>query len=146
MKFTDTLTNYSGRLNLKIYKNGKLIDEDKGHNLIVTTGKEMLAGLLGGSKTGKYITSIGVGTSATDPNTADTSITNAYMVPVSSVEYTGTTVKFNFAIGNSDANGMAIREYGLFFSDGSIMSRRVRQSVIGKEADISITGYWEITF
>ncbi|WP_029542864.1 hypothetical protein [Selenomonas sp. AB3002] len=44
------------------------------------------------------------------------------------------------------ANGLAIREFGLFFGDGTLFSRRVRKSTIGKEDDIQITGYWEIYF
>ena len=63
---------------------------------------------------------------------------------MSSVEYANNKVKFNFTIGTNVANGMAIREFGLFFADGTIFSRRVRASAIGKESDIEITGYWEI--
>ena len=49
-------------------------------------------------------------------------------------------------IATNVANGMAIREFGLFFADNTLFSRRVRKSTIGKEDDIQITGYWEIYF
>lgn len=145
MKEQDTLAVMRGIVHLAIYRNGTLESEETDHNLIVTAGREKLARLVGGDYNGR-IAKVGVGTGSSVASDSDTGLTNAVLLPVQSVEYASTKVRFNFTIGNGDANGIAIRELGLFFGDGAMFSRRVRKSIIGKEDDISITGYWEIYF
>ena len=145
VKEQDTLGALRGAVHLAIYKNGRLISEETDRNLIVTTGREKLARLIGGGYNGR-ITNVGVGTGSAPTSDTDTNLTDAVLLPVQSVEYAGAKVRFNFIIGNGDANGLNIRELGLFFADGTMFSRRVRKSIIGKESDISITGYWEIYF
>ena len=66
------------------------------------------------------------------------------LIDIGSVEYDTAKVRFNFEIGTNQANGVSIREFGLFFADGTLFSHRVRKSVIGKENDIKISGYWDI--
>lgn len=143
MKERDRLDHMRGAVVLKIYRNGILEEEDSDHNLIVTAGRSKLAKLLGGGYTGA-INRVGVGTGSTPTADGDKGLTNAVYIPISSTEYGEAKVRFNFVIGSSDANGMDIVELGLFFADGTIFSRRVRKSVIGKEDDLQITGYWEI--
>ena len=143
MKERDRLDHMRGAVVLKIYRNGILEEEDSDHNLIVTAGRSKLAKLLGGGYTGA-INRVGVGTGSTPAADGDKGLTNAVYIPISSTEYGEAKVRFNFIIGSSDANGMDIVELGLFFADGTIFSRRVRKSVIGKEDDLQITGYWEI--
>lgn len=143
MKERDRLDHMRGAVVLKIYRNGILEEEDSDHNLIVTAGRSKLAKLLGGGYTGA-INRVGVGTGSTPAADGDKGLTNAVYIPISSTEYGEAKVRFNFVIGSSDANGMDIVELGLFFADGTIFSRRVRKSVIGKEDDLQIAGYWEI--
>ena len=142
MKFKEK-NEMRGNVRLEIRKAGKLIEVDEEHNLIVTAGRTKLAKMLGGDYTG-HITHIGVGTGSTTAADGDIGLTNTVKLAVSSVEYSSAKVTFNFEIGTSDANGLSIREFGLFFADGTIFSRRTRKSVIGKENDIQISGYWEI--
>lgn len=143
--FADTMQEMRGAVHLEVYKAGKLILADDDHNLIVAAGRAKLARMLGGEYTG-HITQVGVGTGSAAAASGDTGLTNTVKVNVSSVEYANNKVKFNFVIGTNVANGLAIREFGLFFGDGTLFSRRVRKSTIGKEDDIQITGYWEIYF
>ena len=132
-----------GAVELKIYRNGILQEIERDHNLIVTAGRTKLAMLRGGGYNGG-ITRIGGGTGSSPSADGDTGLTSPVYIPVKSVEYSTAKVRFNFVIGTSDANGVNIRELGLFFADNTMFSRRVRKSVIGKEADLQITGYWEI--
>ncbi len=132
-----------GAVELKIYRNGILQEIERDHNLIVTAGRTKLARLLGGGYNG-CINRIGVGTGSSPSADGDTGLTSPVYIPVKSVEYSTAKVRFNFVIGTSNANGVNIRELGLFFADNTMFSRRVRKSVIGKEADLQITGYWEI--
>jgi hypothetical protein len=46
----------------------------------------------------------------------------------------------------SEANGMAIREFGLLTANGTLFARRIRANPIYKESDISIEGEWIIIF
>lgn len=143
IEMKDTAPRLRGAVELKIYKNGVLKEVERDHNLIVMAGRSKLAKLLGGGYEG-HINRIGVGAGSTPAADDDTGLTGTVYVPISSTEYDAGKVKFNFAIGTEQANGLSIRELGLFFEDGTIFSRRVRKSVIGKENDIQITGYWEI--
>lgn len=139
----DQMHEMRGNVHLCIKRNGKVIQEEDDHNLIVTAGRAKLARLMGGSYDG-YICQVGVGEGTNPVSESDTSLTNGVLVNIESAVYEGTSVKFNFCIGTGQANGLNVREFGLFFADGTIFSRRVRASAIGKESDIEITGYWEI--
>lgn len=132
-----------GSVHLEVRKAGRLVEVETDHNLIVAVGRAKLAKLLGGGYSG-HITQIGVGTGSAAAADGDTALTDAVMIPLDSTEYDGAKVKFNFTIGTGTANGINIREFGLFFADGTMFSHRVRKSVIGKEDDLKITGYWEI--
>ena len=143
MQEKEQLNSMRGSVELKIYRNGVLEEIEREHNLIVTAGRSKLAKLLGGGYSGG-INRVGVGTGSTPAADTDTGLTSPVYIPVKSVEYSTAKVRFNFVIGTSDANGVNIRELGLFFADNTMFSRRVRKSVIGKEADLQITGYWEI--
>ena len=133
-----------GHVHLEVKRAGNLIDVDDDHNVVVLGGRARLAGLLGGRDAGKFIANVGVGTSDSAATESDTNLTGRVLIPVSGAEYDGAKVRFNFMIGSSQANGVTIRELGLFFSDNTLFSRRVRRSAIGKEDDIEISGYWDI--
>lgn len=133
-----------GDVHLEVKKNGIVIDVSDEHNVVVIGGRSVLAGLLGGRDSGKYITHVGVGTSSNAATENDTDLVGKVLIAVSGATYDGPKVRFNFTIGSSQANGMTIRELGLFFANGVMFSRKVRKSAIGKEDDIEITGYWDI--
>ncbi len=139
----DTAPKLRGNVHLEIRKKGKIIKIEDDHNLIVTAGRAKLARLLGGGYDG-HISKVGIGEGTNAVAETDTALTNEVLVNVTSAEYDGTSVKFNFCVGTDKGNGLNVREFGLFFADGTMFSRRVRQTVIGKESDIEIAGYWEI--
>ena len=139
----DTSQDMRGAVHLEVRKAGKVVLEETEHNLIVTAGRAKLAQMLGGAY-GGHITKIGVGTGSTTAADGDTKLADAVLLDIKSTTYDGTKVRFNFTIGSGEANGVNIREFGLFFADNTMFSRRVRKSVIGKEKDIEITGYWDI--
>ena len=139
----DTAPQLRGNVHLEIKKQGKIIKIEDEHNLIVTAGRSKLARLLGGGY-GGHISKVGIGEGTNAVSETDTNLTNEVLVNVTSAEYDGTSVKFNFCIGTGEGNGLNVREFGLFFDDGTMFSRRVRQTVIGKESDIEIAGFWEI--
>jgi len=94
---------------------------------------------------GNYITSISFGTATNRPTVGDIAITDAFTKNVSGYSFPSTTsVKFDWTLLTTEANGKAITEYGLLTQDGSLFSRKVR-GVINKEADVLINGSWTIT-
>lgn len=143
LAFEDTSRDMRGAVHLEVRKAGEVVLDETEHNLIVVEGRSKLAQMLGGAY-GGHITKIGVGTGSTPAADGDTKLTGAVLLNIKSVTYDGTKVRFNFTIGSGEANGVNIREFGLFFADNTMFSRRVRKSVIGKENDIEITGYWDI--
>jgi hypothetical protein len=75
----------------------------------------------------------------TDPFTKDIS---GYSFPAMG------RVQFDWGLTVYDANGKAIREFGLITEDGTLFSRRTRENgkPINKESDISMMGQWTIIF
>lgn len=136
-----------GRLRVTVWRNGEVIDEMDEDNLIVDVSKTIHSRLLGGSVTGKSVTTIGFGTSGTAPVAGNTALTNSFTKAIDSVSYPASNqVQFNFSLLSTEANGKDIWEFGLLTGDGSLYARRVRTGALSKQSDISLTGSWVITF
>ena len=137
-----------GVFDLHVYKNGVEIEHFVEHNLIVNTARTAMAHLVGDADPDKQVTWFGVGTDANGPELGDLSLTEPFLKQLDSHEYPeddAYSVRFNFSLSTEEANGMAITEFGLLCTDGSLFARKVRK-VISKESDISLTGTWTILF
>jgi len=148
MEFSES-ARMKGILEYRIYRNGKLVEESKEENLIVTVGRTQMARLLAGDFTGRNVSQISFGTNGTAPALANTSITGAYKKNIGSIDYPAAgQVRFNWNLTTSEANGKAILEFGLICVDNTLFSRRIRESgkPINKESDISLEGSWTIIF
>ena len=84
---------------------------------------------------------------------ADTELAEQQLFELTETSVDGRDAKFEFVIGEDEANGLDIREFGLFCADGTMFSHRVRRneetgkvSVIGKDVDIELRGYWILHF
>lgn len=148
MRLTDLFQRRpSGIFELAIYRNGKLIEEVREHNLVVDNYKVTHARLIGGDVTNRSVTTFAVGTNGTAPVGGNTAITNSFTKAVSSVTYpAGNQVSFAFSLASGEANGKAIMEFGLLTAGGLLYARKVRSVALNKESDISFTGTWTITF
>jgi hypothetical protein len=141
-----------GVLKYQIYRhaNGekKLIENIESNNLIVNRAREQMAHLIAGdSVANRKIAKIAFGTSGTETNLLDESITNAYTKNLDGYTFPAQTrVQFSWSLGVSEANGKAIREFGLVCADNSLFARRTRNTPINKESDISLEGTWTILF
>lgn len=142
----------TGDFHLRVLRNGQPIEQVDDHNLVVYTGRARLAQLLAG-KTTNTIAYVGVGSGAATELDADTQLTDQQTFTITGSSVDGRDARFDFLIKESEANGLAIREFGLFCEDGTMFSHRVRRrkdtgtaSVIDKQDDISIEGYWIIHF
>lgn len=141
-----------GEFYIEVRKRGKVIDEFADHNLVVDAGRCRLADLAAGKST-VAITQIGLGSGSELEDETDTELTEQQLFPLSNITVDGRDAKFEFIIAESEANGLSIREFGLFCADNTMFSHRVRRDessgkigVIDKMSDIEIRGYWIIHF
>lgn len=132
---------------LDVYRRGELIERYEDKNLIVDGSKQVHAKLIGGSVANQSIAKFGVGTSGTAPANGNTSLTNSYIKAIDSVTYPQTNqASFAFSLGTAEANGLAIIEFGLFTTAGTLYARKVRSAALNKDTDISFAGTWTISF
>lgn len=157
MRLSDDINSKpSGLLILDVFRHGKLIDhiEEReliehweGLNLIVDNYKQTHAHLLGGDVTNRSVTQIGFGTNGTAPVAGNTTLTGAFTKAVDSVTYPLTNqVQFNFSLLTTEANPLAILEFGLITAGGVLYARKVRAAALNKDVDLSFTGSWLISF
>ena len=142
---TETLK-VKGRFEMRTYKNGVLIDTYIDNNLVVAAGRNAVAGLLGNTTPNKFITEIKFGESGTPPSSLDTGVLNPFTKAISAVSYPAIgEVKFDWTLELAENNGVTIKEYGLFCSDGTMFARKVATEVI-KTNLIRLEGSWTILF
>ena len=136
-----------GIFRLKVFRSGRLVEEIEEENLIVAGAGEQLAHLLAGDVKGRSISKIAFGTNGNNAHMSDTAITNQWSKLIAGYSYNGDgEVTFNWDLGVTENNGMAIIEFGLLTVDGTLFARRVRIKPIHKESDVSIEGQWKIIF
>lgn len=137
----------TGRFLLHVFRRGELIETYEDDNLIVDGSKLIHAKLLGGTVANNSVTQFAVGTNGTAPAGGNTTITDPYAKAVDSVTYPATNqVTFNFSLGTTEANGMAIFEFGLITAGGALYARKVRTAALAKDSDLSLTVAWTISF
>lgn len=137
-----------GIFELRIYRNGQLVEEYLDDNLILGRMKDVMARLIGGDPAyaGMTINRISFGTNGTAPAPGDNAVTSPFTKNVGAPTYPAAgRVAFPFSLGTGEANGKAIREFALMLSDGTYAARKVR-GVIEKDADLSFSGTWTILF
>ena len=135
-----------GQLSITLHRAGQQPQTITEHNMIMTAAKSALARLIAGQGSGKNINRIAFGTRGADPSPNDTAISGAYTKAVSAITFPAEgQVRFTFALGESEANGLNIRELGLLCTDETLFARKVR-GLIEKTSDLSITGSWTIIF
>ena len=156
LSFRDTPGKCRGEFALRVYRNGQLVQEAADHNLVVDSGRTRLAQLAAG-KSGAHIAYIGVGSGTEKEAAGDTGLESQQLFAVKESSVTGRDARFDFEIGEAQANGLSIREFGLFCTDKTMFSHRVRIHVddetgeeraltIDKASDIKIVGYWILHF
>jgi len=142
---TDKIT-ARGEVDILIYKDGKLLFQVNEKNLVVTLGKKNICRLLGGDVVGKAITKIGVGDSSAAATVADSSLSNPFVKAIDSVTYPDDqSVMFHFELTDADANGLTIREFGLFNDNSILLARKIRIEEIVKTNAIRLVGTWKLT-
>jgi hypothetical protein len=148
-KFRDKERSMRGDFRVQIYRRGRLIEAYHDHNLIVDGARDAMARLIMEDVAGKRITHIALGTNGAAPTPDDTAITGTFVKVISGFSYPvpgQAEITWNLSV--SEANGLAIIEFGLICADGTLFARKIRENSkpIYKEDDISIDGQWTIIF
>lgn len=135
-----------GELKIVVRRRGEVLEEWQDKNLIVNLPRQRIAKLLAESAGSvPRITQIAVGINSTPPSGSDTQITSGFVKALSGFAYVDPqTVRFDFIILESEANGKNIAEFGLISADGTLFARRARAGGILKDADVEIEGSWTI--
>lgn len=134
-----------GVVRFRMYENDVLIEDYTKDNLVVLVGLSQLAALIGGATTDKFVDTISFGTNNAAPALSDTSITNAYSVPVTASFPNAGQVEFAWVLPVGQNNGVTIAEYGLICNDMNLFSRVTRTPVL-KTNTIRLEGEWTIIF
>jgi hypothetical protein len=158
LKFVDDIGKQkpmTGMLNYKVFKNGVLIEDVKGANLILNGARNQMARLIAGDFSDRNITKIAVGVNGTPPAVTNETLTGTFMKDIDGYSFPAIgQVQFDWSLETTEANGMSILEFGLMSEDGTLFSRRIREDKdgnpinkpINKEDDISVIGQWIIIF
>lgn len=103
-----------------------------------------LATLLIAPTTAKAITKVGFGESDVAETPDDTALLNPYMKQINSSRVVdSTSVEITYSLGYNEANGKTIKEIGLFTTDGTLLVREVKNTIL-KDADTSYDGIMTI--
>ena len=144
----DIISPYKGIFSFRIKdRNGLVVYNYSDNNMIVTQSKLALSYLVSeANREDKIITQFGIGTGQTAATPSDTMLENLYIKPLINHDFPEPgRVRFHWALEYGEANGVAISEFGLFCSDGTLFARKVR-GTITKEEDLSFEGEWTIVF
>ena len=127
---------------LSIAVNGEVVKEIP--NLVVTAGKNWVAGML--NDVGTKVGYMGLGTGTGAAALSDTALgTEVDRNALTSATVTNNTIVYAATWAAGDATG-AITEAGLFDSaSGGIMPARTKFSVVNKGASDSLSVNWTIT-
>jgi hypothetical protein len=140
-----------GILQLKVFRRGKLIEDDGGNNLITYYARNMMARYLTGeaeeNELSHIITHVAIGTNGEPPQGDDAAITGVLVKEVTGFTYPAIgQVQYTWELAEAEGNGMTIYEFGLLTDDGTLFARRTRNAPINKDSDIRIEGRWIILF
>ncbi len=138
----------SGRVGYSLVRDGAIVEIVDEPNLVVSLATSILASAIGaGSAADGVVTQFGGGTNLLAPAPGNITLTGAYLNALAGNAYPAPgEVVFSFALGSAEANGISIGEFGLLTAGGRLFARKVRQAALLKDATISISGTWTITW
>lgn len=125
---------------------GRLLAEERGHNRVPNSGRNLLRDLLtGDAVTG--VTKFALGTGATATTNADVAlVAEVLRADVSQLVKSSLTLTVKYFLSSVTLNGTTIREAGLFNTAGTLIARYVLPTPIAKTSAIAVTFSWSITF
>jgi len=146
IQFREKMPPMRGCFNMRVFWKGKLIEEYREKNLIVTGARTTVANHLMGNCEGGHIAKIAFGINGNIPTPDDSAITSPFIKPLLSVSFlTPTQIEFKWSLLKGEANGMKIIEFGLLCENEMLFARKARKEAIPKDSDFSLEGEWIIS-
>jgi hypothetical protein len=125
-------------------KDGQVKDQREIKNLVVTVGKEFIAGRMVGTPTAMSHMAIGSGTTAAD--VADTTLeTELGRVELGSASASGAVVTYTATFPPGTGTGAVTEAGTLNASSGGVMLCRTVFAVVNKGADDAMAITWAVT-
>lgn len=132
-------------LTVRDAETGRVIQRQRVKNLVVDTGRTLIAQLLSGSA--PRPSHLAVGTSSTAVGGSDTTlISEVGRVAITTGSVSGNVLTIAAYIGSAVANGFTLREVGLLnaASGGTLFARALISSIV-KSSSVTITVTWTFT-
>ncbi len=130
-----------------VRRRGVVVERVSDSNLVVALGTTILANAIGGAAAGGVITQFAVGSNLQAPASGNTGLTGSFAKLLDGVSFPGPgQVSFQFSLAPGDADGVQIGELGLLTASGLLFARKVRQALLPKDATVSLSGSWVISW
>lgn len=146
LQFSDK-SSIQGEFFVRVLRSGKVVNEYRDANMIMSPAPNVLAHLLAGDWNNRQIAQIGVGTNGgAMPDPEVPALTNSFAKAIVGHNYPASNrVTFSWFIDVFEAVDMDIMEFGLICADNTLFARKTTE-VIEKSGDISLQGAWTIIF
>jgi len=130
-----------GCLHYRVWCHGWLLEERQDRNLITDAGLTTLALGWAGDADG-VVTRMGFGSSPVDPTPDDADLLTPFVKPLTGYGSNPGAVVLLWDLLPTEANGLAIAEFGLFTEAGVLVARRIRESPLIKSSALYLQGSW----
>jgi len=125
---------------------GRRLRRLRGHNLVPTSGRNLLRDLLNGDVI-SGITEFALGTGNTVASNNDTALAAQILrEPLSRTIKDALKLTAQYFLSSTSLNGTTIREAGLFTDEDTLFARYILDEEIAKTSGIAVTFTWETTF
>ena len=138
----DRLT-IKGRVELALIRGGKIIEKEVKDNMIVATGRDRIANLIGGTSTA-YFNYIAIGTGTTAPADTDTGLEQEVKIAQATVSNTDNEEVFEHTFDFGSSESYSITELGIF-DDTSMHTMLDRLTFSAKNVDVDTSLYVKVT-
>jgi hypothetical protein len=129
------------------YKGGPWQLHDRGHNLVVNTGLNLIRDRILGLNDAKPITHMAVGTSDVVVTAVDVALGGEVFRDIfTQITTFPASALIRYYLGPNSANGVTLWESGLFNADNVMYARRVFGNSIVKTVNIATTINWTISW
>lgn len=133
-------------------ESGNVVQTIKKHNIVTTSGKNLVRDLLGMVAGITGLNYIAVGTDNTAVTISDTALgTEVFRDTFTDKIYTSGNVNFRYYLDSSSANGNTLVEAGLFgddatgSADSGTLFAHVAHTAIVKTSSVAVTYSWDVT-
>jgi len=134
-----------GKLTVQLIRDGKVIDERKVTNVIVTTGKALVATLVSGS--GTAFSHMAIGTDSTAEVVGDSALgAETGRVTLTSKAVTNNTVQYIGDFPAGTGTGSIVEAGVLNAASAGTMLNRTTFSAVNKTASDALKITWDVTF